>query len=436
MTKLRRVTSSRLVERILDEPELPILIPSLDARTLVGVVRHVGLEDAAEILSFASAAQLESMFDEELWTSPGAGQDDVFDGARFSLWLEVLLEGGEEQAIEKVARMNEDLLALGLSRLVMVFDMDAMAAEMSERHDDARDAIEKVLESQLWEELEEFRFIARDGRGWDAVVTLLVGLDKDHHALLRRLLARLVAATEQRVEDEGGLYEVLTSSETLEADVAGDREDRREREGFVSPSQAAAFLRLAILATKEQALASKEMDPVERAYRRALPARPARQSVDLTSRPLLRVLAETGLFSAPASGLVLLDPDERPEPNDVSAALSALRAEDPRRYAEQLEALAFLVNTLVAYFGEPRADRTSASHGVLGPCNEGAAYVAERRGLDVATVVREHGMVHLFRIGVAGKGDMPALAAKLTSPAVTGPATAPRARRSPRRDPP
>ena len=47
------------------------------------------------------------------------------------------------------------------------------------------------------------------------------------------------------IEDNGGLYEVLTSDETFEADVAGDREDRRAEKGHVAPSSAAAFLKLA-----------------------------------------------------------------------------------------------------------------------------------------------------------------------------------------------
>ena len=44
------------------------------------------------------------------------------------------------------------------------------------------------------------------------------------------------------IEENGGLYEVLTSEEMLEADVAGERADRRASAGHVAPADAAAFL--------------------------------------------------------------------------------------------------------------------------------------------------------------------------------------------------
>lgn len=53
-----------LLNQILDHPELPAIIQSLDAPVLTRLIRHVGLEDSAEIVSLATADQLKSIFDE------------------------------------------------------------------------------------------------------------------------------------------------------------------------------------------------------------------------------------------------------------------------------------------------------------------------------------------------------------------------------------
>jgi hypothetical protein len=47
------------------------------------------------------------------------------------------------------------------------------------------------------------------------------------------------------IADNGGLYEVLSAEQMLEEDLAAERETRRAQHGYVAPSAAAAFLRLA-----------------------------------------------------------------------------------------------------------------------------------------------------------------------------------------------
>ena len=49
--------------------------------------------------------QLREVFDEDLWRSARPGQDEAFDAARFVVWLEVLLEAGEELVVE--SRMDD-----------------------------------------------------------------------------------------------------------------------------------------------------------------------------------------------------------------------------------------------------------------------------------------------------------------------------------------
>ena len=39
----------------------------------------------------------------------------------------------------------------------------------------------------------------------------------------------------EHIEDNGGLYEVLTTEEQVLSDVASDREERRKDAGYVAP---------------------------------------------------------------------------------------------------------------------------------------------------------------------------------------------------------
>jgi hypothetical protein len=97
--------------------------------------------------------------------------------------------------------------------------------------------------------------------------------DRNHHELLARILERLYAMTTEHVDREGGLYSALTAEEMLESDVAADREDRRAELGYVGPSDARAFLKLARQPITEL---PTEHDPVTRAYFRGLARNPAR----------------------------------------------------------------------------------------------------------------------------------------------------------------
>lgn len=412
MNKLGTTHVRRVVDRILDEPALTEIVARLEPPAIRKLVEHVGLEDAGDVVALLSPAQLERVFDEDLWRSVRPGDDETFDADRFALWLAVLLDAGEASAIRTVAALDEDLLALGLASAVLVIDVDAMAVEMSSERGDDHDQLEKALESCLYEELEEFRVVARDASRWDAVLTVLVGLDRDHHALLRRVLERVAAMTATYVEENGDLHQVLTSMESLADDVGGARMERREAEGYVAPSDALAFLRLTMETPLEEIVAARELDPVsrghaarsERSRRRVV----ARAPVDAVSRRAEAFVAELARadattrpdtsprrLAAASSGA----PSKRPALED---AMTALRASDPAKFAAHLEELAFLVNAIVAVVGgEARLTPTEATRVALSIGSLGLAHVARTsspRAPDRA--LEDGGPIRLFRVGL------------------------------------
>jgi hypothetical protein len=395
----------QLLTRILDQPQVVSVIQSLDARVLHRVIDHVGLEDAGELVALATTEQLRGIFDEDLWRSERPGQDERFDADRFALWLEILMETGPAFAAEKLVELDEDLVTLGLHRLVLVIDMDALAVTMAgtEQDDDAI-LTEKALESCLSQELEEFRIIARDPDHWDPIIGVLLELDRNHHATLRRLLERCCQIAAEQIEDNGGLYQVLTSDEALAGDVAALREDRRSEAGFIAPSSAAAFLALGRATPPAQVLAESAPDPVTRAYFRSLgvprsdapkaaPRAPAAGTEALVD--LLRaadVLPEAPL---PALGSASADVPL------FQLTITELRDSDPASHAERLKEVSYLANVLVAGAScEGRALRPlEAAEATIATCNLGLEGLVAQDPSRARLETTRHGAVKLFRLG-------------------------------------
>lgn len=318
------------------------------------LIGQVGLEDAGELVALATAQQLADIFDEELWHSAKPGQDDRFDSERFLLWLEVMHEAGERFVAERLAELPQELVTLAFHRHLLVLTEDALRAELSGDHDEA-DATEKAFENCQREELDEYQLIWRGGDGFDAVFGALVALHRDHHSLVVEILERCAAMSSEHIDDNGGLYEVLSSEEMLESDLGAERETRRAERGYVAPSAAAAFLRLARLHSTGGSL--DERDPLTRAYFRELSPSPSSAPARAPERPapagrdLHQLLQATGIAREAATPALLGAASGSTPSAEVPLLVLALRSlaeTAPAVFAERSEELAYLSNVLVA----------------------------------------------------------------------------------------
>lgn len=292
----------RLLSRVLEDPRLPQRIASLPARELGRLVDKVGLEDAGELLAFATVAQLRDLFDEDLWAPSDPGDDATFDSKRFRVWLEVMLEAGDATLAAKLVSLPEDLVTLAFHSSVHVVPLEALREAVE---DDDDDRLEKTLANALSEEIGDFVIVARDPDGWDAVLAALLALDRDHASYLAGLLERCAAATLSLAEDDD-LSEVLSSAETLFADAAADRADRRAKKGHLAPSDARAFLTLA-----REGHDVGERDAITKAYFRELDRAALSTAHGTSSERVARALP-----ASPALEALLA------EPRDTSHAAS------------------------------------------------------------------------------------------------------------------
>jgi len=404
-------TPPQVLIRILDQPNLVGAVQALPARALGKLIEHIGLEDCGEIIALATTEQLKGIFDDDLWRSERPGKDEQFDANRFALWLEVMLEAGEEFAARKLADLPEDLVTLALHKNVLVINIEEMAMAAANRNPQGDDLTEKALESCLCEEIDEYRIIARNHAGWDSILTVLLALDRDHHDFLARVLEHCCHLASELIDDNGGLYQVLTSDEMLESDVGAEREERRAEEGFIAPSGAASFLALARTTELANIVASKERDPVTHAYFRSLrgPTRPvpgatAEATADAAS--LVEILREADVL--PPSGPTLLLPEPSsapaaPEDGVFTHALPELRARSISVHDQRMQELAYLANVLAAGCSmEGRNLRPlEAAHTAVAACNLGLEHLLQAEpALATGMVVLERESADkLFRIG-------------------------------------
>ncbi len=386
-SSLQRAGSPRsLLSQLISAPDLVQTVRALPAPAFSALIRHVGVEDAGELVALATKEQLVTAFDEDLFVNTRPGERETFDGARFAVWLEVLLEAGDEVAARRVADLSEDFVVQAISRLIVVLDHDALLGRMNERGRDVEYA-DKAIERALSEEIDGYLLLCREYDGWDAVMSLILALDRNQRDFLERILSRCAALASGYLDDLSVLTGILSAEDSLSEDVEAEREDRRSQQGYVEPRSARAFLALA-----RQPGASdrkwSERDPMTQSYFRELARASAAlpttvPSVESASPKLMALLAEVGVVQR-APGRALLGaaaPTSMNAQSPLLAALQLLFEQNPECFHLRMEELAYLSNVLVAGANNKgaRFRAAEAAEAALATCRLGAQLVHAER---------------------------------------------------------
>jgi len=392
---IRHRLGGGLLRQLLADPDLAPALRALPAPALRQVILRVGLEDAGELVALSTLEQLREVFDEDLWRSARPGEDEAFDAARFVVWLEVLLEGGEAFVADRLAELSEDFLVFAVSRLVRVLDLAVLTSWATVPGE--ADVLDTVVATQLCQELDEYLMVSRTEWGWDAVLTTLLALDERHPELLRAVLGRCAAATHDEVRSAEELHAALGGEELLLEDARAEREERRAERGYVSPADARAFL-----ASARTAPERPEADPITRAYFRELKreaaAGPAPASLPQPP-PVRQLLLAAGVEAeaqetTPAAASLFLQ------------TLAELHEHDAHAHQRVVEELAYLANALIA--GDTSAARSwrpvEAAERVLELCDEGLRAIVNREGSDPEQALLRWGAVGVFRVAWASRG--------------------------------
>lgn len=329
-------SAKNLLTELLDEPALDRWVRELPAPTWKALIRHIGLEDSSELLALSTPEQLVELVDETLWDNQDA---DQFDVERFATLLESLHDAGVRTLSDKVAGLPEEFLTMALSRLISVWPADYLR-RMAES--DESGVLDKRLEGDNYEEFDEYAVLSPSGLAWDAIVELLSIWSDAQPELMERLLHRLSQSNVNSIDEPDELVSVLDEMAEFEDDARGEREERRAASGYISASDALAFLRM------PPPSRPGETDAISSAYFRRL--RPPKATSPEENHRLHEVLRR----------FVPLDPGiTRRQLTTgtglLKGALEELARASPESHARALEELAFLTNVLVAASSRKRS---------------------------------------------------------------------------------
>jgi hypothetical protein len=347
--------SRPLLDRLLNTPDLAKIVPHLQPDVLHRVIQSCGLEDCAELVALATPEQISRVLDLDLWRVRRRGGDEELDADRFGVWLELLMQSGAAVAAQKLIGLDIELVTAGLAGHSAVFDHAAVSAFTTL---DGELAPGRESSGDLRCEIGGYVMEARRTTAWDAIVDLLVFLDSEHPEYFHRLMRGCVRLSNGTPEPDG-FHDLLHDAEQDTFDLAAEREVRREKQGYVTPAQAGAFL---------QAGRQLQLDvdppprsPVAQAYFRAIESMPLAER-DVPSGPVgelreasldvapavepnaiaevVDVLREAGVFTAPPRGLL--------EGTDRQTSSLAWIRPYVESHAASAEELAYLANTLIA----------------------------------------------------------------------------------------
>jgi hypothetical protein len=407
----------RLLDRILDTPQLARVVPQLQPEVLHRLIQHCGLEDCGELLALVTPGQLTRLFDLDLWHAAAPGSDEQFDADRFGAWLEVMVDAGVSWAAATLAEMDVDLLVAGFAEHVRVFDYAAVAPFITIDGDVSPGA---SFADGVRSEIGGYVVIAKRADCWDAITAVLNALAGTHGAVFDRVMRGCCRLSNSRPEIDG-LDDLMTANEQAMFDVALDREARGDVKGYVTPAQARAFLQMSRRIDLRQ-VEVPPRDPVTAAYFRNVDARttPARGGgspppLDVAQRgiqdspgavtAIVEMLQDAGVIPRPTRALLeTAGPADAPRLARIRAELDLAHERDPEAYASRSAELAYLANVITAGVtiqARPvRADE--ASDAVMAICNLGLenwpARWRPREAMREALLI-DHDLVSVFQVG-------------------------------------
>jgi Family of unknown function (DUF6178) len=376
-------TRHDVLARITDNPQLARAVPLLRPDVLHAVIAHYGLLDCGALIALATPQQLSAVFDLDLWKAPRSGAVEQFDPARFLEWLEVLVDVDPATAADRLAQQDVALVVAGLSPSITVWDPAVFSSVEEPTGADA--VVNAGRERGAHVDVGGYLVVARRTEAWDAIVEVLMGLEKHHSATFHHVMRAC-----RRLSDSGreldGLDDLLPDAEQLRFDMSLGREKRRDLLGYLPPEQARAFLdaargvSLAAGPPATDAVFVGYMQTVAPANASEAPA--DLQSADAEDTPaesaahvaeVIRVLRGAGVILDPRRAL----PPGVQGPLVVGAALQAYLDGESALTADgwmaREQALGFLANALVAGCSVQGRSFTprEASDAVVATCNLG-----------------------------------------------------------------
>lgn len=415
-------SSKRLLKTLTDNPALPAFVRTLQPPVLKRLIEYVGLRDAGDLIALTTPEQMREVLEESLWESLTPGRADRLQPERFLEWLDVMFEASPAFATQRLIDLGDTFVVLNFAPLITVTDRGVAAEHVEENCICVLCELDK--NNVPFEVIGEYIVAGTHDDEWEIVKTALVELEGEDREFLDRVLARCSSAPSMR--DFDGNAHLLLDDETHE------REQRRERRGFVTPQEAAVFLKSTRHTSRDDLVAQTDYEPITQRYFDQLAAAAAAAAAEAKARkeeaeadddpteapasPVQLRTLETALADAEITSdrqpELLTGPKNAREPaQELQARLDRLQLTRPDLFAARLGELIFLSNVLMAgsWYQGARFTETEAAAAALGCANLGLLHLLEAEGLPLSAserldrieriLERPPGVVGLFQIG-------------------------------------
>lgn len=349
-------SSTVALTRLADDARLLRAVPHLPAATLHALVIRAGLEACGELLALVTPAQLSAVFDLDLWSADRAGADERFDPARFGEWLDVLMEMDAPGAAARLAQVDPMLVVAGLAPHITVYDPGTF--EPIEERSGADEVQNPGRERGIYVEIGGYMVVARRDDAWDAIVSLLVALDAAHQDAFHRVM-RGCQRLSYRGFELDGLDALPPDAEQVLETLSSRRAERRDRQGFLPPLQARAFLESArhlslnegppaddwVFVASQRDQAAMAAEPPVAAAGEAVAAASASPSAIVADA--VEILREAGVVTGVGRPRLTAAPNQAaPGQPALQRHLDARGAADDGAWAAADQEVAFLSNVL------------------------------------------------------------------------------------------
>ncbi len=246
----------------------------------------------------------------------------------------MLVEAGADVAAAKLAQMPGEQLIAGFAHHARVFDSATLSPYDTA---DGRD-------------VGGYRIVARRADAWEAIVAVLIALDRQHQDAFHALMRALRSLSNSRPEIDG-LHALLDTSSQMLLEVGHERARRREKHGFTSPAEARAFLQMSRLVRPGTV---PPANPIARAYFRAIEPTAHITGVDPLAADevaeVMELLADEGVLPQPAPRALLTAAQEQfpRRLQRMHGHMQWVFERDQAAHGERNAELAYLANVLIA----------------------------------------------------------------------------------------
>lgn len=236
-----RSNTSRLLATLLDNPDLPALIPGLPTTRLQALVTHLGLEDAQILLIHASAQQMTDLIESDAWHRPESGLEERFSPSTLLTWVELWYDLGVDYLVRRLRELGSELFARTLDEYVVVVDS------------------QEVGVTGWADTLGRFCVLPKNDEHWDNLWQIIADAWSEDPELIEEVLAHVCQRRSLTIEKT-----YITRNENLAPDVDAARDRHRREQGYITPQSATAFLNHARRESLATLIMEQSYDPFTR----------------------------------------------------------------------------------------------------------------------------------------------------------------------------